>query len=927
MAASTVEVLLRFTGDPRNAKDAIAQVRADLTKSAQDQVNSARNVNKQVATEAKNQTKTLEREERQRTRASESLQRQRSAALIAEWKRQEREAARSAKQIADTQIRESKRSADAQLREAKRWAGVTQPSGGGSSIIAGAAGGVAALLGVSAISSIRQAGSAWFEYSSKLESTTIAFTTMLGSAQAASAHLKELQQFALTTPFEFSDLIGASQRMQALGFEAKQVVPVLTDVGNAVAAAGGGGERLDRVVLALSQMQSKGKVATQEMNQLAEAGLPGWKILEQQLGKSRAELVKLVEAGKISSQVFLDAFQQFSRNNFGGLMEKQSKTAIGALSNIKDAVLQLSNNAFEPLFRMVSNGLNSIAKDLQTNQSSWEAWGKGITSSIASTVSGLALVLGQLRSLDREIGQLLRLPELQKAIKEAGERQEQSKTNQLVIAAALLNQLRGATGTRAPGTVQPEGEFAIPGVVLNERGEPVDRPAAAITKPTIEETEKKKAKGTDPAATAKRIAELALANTIAGFNAEEEALKRSLARREKSFEEFAAELTLLESARHVRVVAGLKAEGEAAAQLRSEHARTIALKQIDGRLDQENTRNKNVLNAIEDRRFEITDQINDAIERQQKQLSELVVKTGDFTLSVEDLIDGLADQGVALSKTDEFWLRFNARIGDSITRMRTMLELMRQTSDAVPSPATGKITEAPAPRVDVGLPPPEEFRAVVDLATQAGGVFAGLGTILSDTFNLGASGAVAFADTLSSAFGQVASAVGDAVHAFVLFGTVEGGFRKFAAEVIASLAAQATVQALYQFAQGLAWLALNFFFPNPKYAMAATTAFASAAAFGAIAGVTVPLGRAIAGNSFSQAGAGGGGGSSTTSGGGTPITTQPKTQEFDRNARNQQAITVNLNIRRDAGSIVEAVVLDGQTGGLIRKLIQSEIAS
>lgn len=231
-----------------------------------------------------------------------------------------------------------------------------------SSFLGGVAGGLTALFGISAINSIQQAGAAILEYANKLETTRIAFTTMLGSAEAATAHLKELQAFAVKTPFQFGELIDASQRMQALGFAAEQVVPLLEDIGNAVAAAGGGAERLDRVVLALSQMQSKGRVATQELNQLAEAGINGFKILGEATGKSRAELVKMVEAGKVSSAVFLDAFQKFSKQNFGGLMEQQAKTFSGAMSNIKDALLQTSAVAFSPLFAKLSETAQKIGE-------------------------------------------------------------------------------------------------------------------------------------------------------------------------------------------------------------------------------------------------------------------------------------------------------------------------------------------------------------------------------------------------------------------------------------------------------------------------------------------------------------------------------------------------------------------------------------
>lgn len=224
-----------------------------------------------------------------------------------------------------------------------------------------------------AASLLQRAGSAVLTFSANLEQSRIAFTTLLGSAEAATDHLKELQQFALKTPFEFAGLVDASKRMQAMGFSAKQVIPILNDVGNAVAAIGGNTQVLDRVILALSQTQAKGRVAAQEMNQLAEAGIPAWRILSEAIGKSRAETIKLAEEGKISSQVFLDAFQKFSKANFGGLMEKQSRTFQGALSNIKDTLLQTAGTAFEPLFQKISEIADRMAQELQSGKPTVEA--------------------------------------------------------------------------------------------------------------------------------------------------------------------------------------------------------------------------------------------------------------------------------------------------------------------------------------------------------------------------------------------------------------------------------------------------------------------------------------------------------------------------------------------------------------------------
>ena len=107
--------------------------------------------------------------------------------------------------------------------------------------------------------------------------------------------------------------------------------------------------------------------------------------------------------------------------------------------------------------------------------------------------------------------------------------------------------------------------------------------------------------------------------------------------------------------------------------------------------------------------------------------------------------------------------------------------------------------------------------------------------------------------SLADVFMQIGQAVGAVVKNFVLFGTAGTSFRKFAAEVIASVAQMAATKAVFEVAEGLAALALFWFTNNPKFMKAATGHFVAAAAYGAIAGVAAVAGRAVAGDSFSQA--------------------------------------------------------------------------
>ena len=78
----------------------------------------------------------------------------------------------------------------------------------------------------------------------------------------------------------------------------------------------------------------------------------------------RAELEQPVNrrfTGRIGADEFLKAFQKFSRANFGDMMERQSRTFRGALSNITDSLLQMSERALAPVYKKISGLSVAIA--------------------------------------------------------------------------------------------------------------------------------------------------------------------------------------------------------------------------------------------------------------------------------------------------------------------------------------------------------------------------------------------------------------------------------------------------------------------------------------------------------------------------------------------------------------------------------------
>lgn len=256
---------------------------------------------------------------------------------------------------------------------------------------------------------ISQLGSgvkAVIEYSARLEQLKVAFTSLIGSADGAAQHIKDLKKFALDTPFELEGLAKASQRLQGVGVSAKDVIPLMKDIGNAVSATGEITEdRLSGVTNAIAQMIGKGKLSAEEMEQLAERGIPSWQILSEAIGKTQAETRKLSEQGVLTSDIMLKALRHISQEKWGDAMVKQSHTFSGAMSSIKDFIKNWADTAFKPVFDAISKFADDTAKSLASQEEKAKGAGASFGFAIGEAVGdayrrGIASNGGLLSSLN-----------------------------------------------------------------------------------------------------------------------------------------------------------------------------------------------------------------------------------------------------------------------------------------------------------------------------------------------------------------------------------------------------------------------------------------------------------------------------------------------------------------------------------------------
>jgi tape measure domain-containing protein len=140
-----------------------------------------------------------------------------------------------------------------------------------------------------------------------------------------------------------------------------RVMTALSDV------SGDSGETFQRASLAFSQMALKGKVSVEELNQLAEAGIPAQKLLADAMGVSTQALADMASKGQLTASKTLPLLVDAIEKKFGGATERASQSVTG-LSSTLDAKLNRSfatlGQAIEPLTKDVLRGLIDLLDDV-----------------------------------------------------------------------------------------------------------------------------------------------------------------------------------------------------------------------------------------------------------------------------------------------------------------------------------------------------------------------------------------------------------------------------------------------------------------------------------------------------------------------------------------------------------------------------------
>lgn len=197
------------------------------------------------------------------------------------------------------------------------------------------------------IQGIRAAKDAVWSLAKELEYAEIAYSNLFRDGDLAKEFIEVLKDFAARTPFDFTDSQDAARRLLAYGMQSKNVMYVMQGLMSA-SAMSGSPETVERLSRALGQVYTKGRLMNEEMRQLAEAGIPAYEILREELGLTQKQLQNLGRES-IPAHTAINALVDGINKRFGGVADNASKTITGLLSNIRDNATLLGHGIFEPL--------------------------------------------------------------------------------------------------------------------------------------------------------------------------------------------------------------------------------------------------------------------------------------------------------------------------------------------------------------------------------------------------------------------------------------------------------------------------------------------------------------------------------------------------------------------------------------------------
>lgn len=187
----------------------------------------------------------------------------------------------------------------------------------------------------------------------------ISFSTMLKSKEKADKLMSELVDIAAKTPFDLQGVASSAKQMIAYGSSAENVGNELVMLGN---VAAGVGSQLSEIAYLYGTLRTQGRAYAVDIRQFAGRGIPIYEELAKVLGVTKDEVSGLVKEGKVGFKEVEQAFKNMTSESgiYYNLMQEQSKSLTGQLSNLGDAWDTMLNEIGKDTQGIASAGISGL---------------------------------------------------------------------------------------------------------------------------------------------------------------------------------------------------------------------------------------------------------------------------------------------------------------------------------------------------------------------------------------------------------------------------------------------------------------------------------------------------------------------------------------------------------------------------------------
>lgn len=210
------------------------------------------------------------------------------------------------------------------------------------------------------------AASAVADFSMNMETAQVAMRYFMDGADKTAQsleYLREMQQVAADTSFTTESAVNLSKFMASMGVNIRSVKSVMTTINDAAAATGASEANMQRIVTALGQIMTKGRLAAEEVRQLANANIPIYEILKEEMNLSGSDIANLGNLW-LDANDSIVAILKGLQKRYDGAAAEIADTIAGMTNSIKDNALMISHVATSGVYDVFSDKIRIVRDEL-----------------------------------------------------------------------------------------------------------------------------------------------------------------------------------------------------------------------------------------------------------------------------------------------------------------------------------------------------------------------------------------------------------------------------------------------------------------------------------------------------------------------------------------------------------------------------------